>query len=229
LQAASQSALIGVANTDLYPRFALLGSIGLVTSDTNQSDLNDMFDSDSVGYNFGPSASWNILNYGRLKNQVRVQDARLEGLLVNYQNTVLQAAREVEDGISSYLGGVDQRRYLGDSVKAAQRSVDLALVQYREGAVDYQRVLDTQQTLLRVQDTYTSVRGEVVASLIAIYKALGGGWEIRAGNAFVNEGRQETMKERTDWGKLLDETQPEELPVPPPTGNDQPLLNSPDW
>ncbi len=229
LQAASQSALIGVAKTDLYPRFALLGSIGLVTSDTNQSDLNDMFDSDSVGYNFGPSASWNILNYGRLKNQVRVQDARLEGLLVNYQNTVLQAAREVEDGISSYLGGVDQRRYLGDSVKAAQRSVDLALVQYREGAVDYQRVLDTQQTLLRVQDAYTSVRGDVVASLIAIYKALGGGWEIRAGNTFVNENRQETMKERTDWGKLLDETQPEELPAPPPTGNDQPLLNSPDW
>jgi len=103
-------------------------------------------------------------------------------------------------------------------------------VQYREGAVDYQRVLDTQQTLLRVQDTYTAVRGEVVSSLIAIYKALGGGWEMRAGNAFVNEQRQETMMKRTDWGKLLDdESQPEELPSPPPTGNDQPLLNSPDW
>jgi len=230
LQAASQSALIGVAKSDLYPRFALIGSIGLLTSDTNQSDLNDMFNSDSVAYNFGPSASWNILNYGRLKNQVRVQDARLEELIVNYQNTVLEAAREVEDGISSYLGGKDQRGYLEDSVNAAQRSVDLALVQYREGAVDYQRVLDTQQTLLRVQDTYTAVRGEVVSSLIAIYKALGGGWEMRAGNAFVNEQRQETMMKRTDWGKLLDdESQPEELPSPPPTGNDQPLLNSPDW
>ena len=230
LQAASQSALIGVAKSDLYPRFALIGSIGLLTSDTNQSDLSDMFNSDSVAYNFGPSASWNILNYGRLKNQVRVQDARLEELIVNYQNTVLEAAREVEDGISSYLGGQDQRAYLEDSVKAAQRSVDLALVQYREGAVDYQRVLDTQQTLLRVQDAYTVVRGDVVASLVAIYKALGGGWEMRAGNAFVNEQRQETMMERTDWGKLLDsETQPEELPSPPPTGKDQPLLNSPDW
>jgi len=230
LQAASQSALIGVAKSDLYPRFALIGSIGLLTSDTNQSDLSDMFNSDSVAYNFGPSASWNILNYGRLKNQVRVQDARLEELIVNYQNTVLEAAREVEDGISSYLGGKDQRAYLEDSVKAAQRSVDLALVQYREGAVDYQRVLDTQQTLLRVQDAYTVVRGDVVASLVAIYKALGGGWEMRAGNAFVNEQRQETMMERTDWGKLLDsETQPEELPSPPPTGKDQPLLNSPDW
>ncbi len=231
LRAASQSALIGVARTDLYPRFALLGSIGLFTSTTNQSGLNDMFDADSVAYNFGPSASWNIFNYGRLKNQVRVQDARLEELIANYQNTVLEAAREVEDGIAGYLGGTDQRGFLGASVNAAQRSVSLALVQYREGAVDYQRVLDTQQTLLRVQDEHAVVRGNVVESLVAIYKALGGGWEIRAGNTFVNEQRQETMTERTDWGKLLDgdTTQPEELPPAPPTGTAQPLLNSPDW
>lgn len=229
LQAASQSALIGVARSDLYPRFALIGSIGLLTSDTNQSDLGDLFSTDSVGYNFGPSASWQILNYGRLKNQVRVQDARLEGLIVNYQNTVLQAAREVEDGISGYLGSRDQSDFLGDSVKAAERSVDLALIQYREGSVDYQRVLDTQQTLLNVQDRYTAVRGDVVAELISVYKALGGGWEIRAGNTFVSEQRQENMKERTDWGKLLDAAVPEGLPPAPPTGTAQPLLNSPDW
>ena len=231
LQAASQSALIGVAKTDLYPRFALLGSIGLFTSNTNQSGMNDLFDSDSVAYNFGPSASWKILNYGRLKNQVRVQDARLEELIARYQNTVLEAAREVEDGISGYLGSTEQRGYLGESVKASRRSVELALVQYRDGAVDYQRVLDTQQTLLRVQDEYAAVRGNVVESLVSIYKALGGGWEIRAGNAFVNDQRQEAMMERTDWGKLLDgdTTQPEELPSAPPTGKAQPLLNSPDW
>ncbi len=231
LRAASQSALIGVARTDLYPRFALLGSIGLFTSTTNQSDMGDLFDRDSVGYEFGPSASWNIFNYGRLKNRVRVQDARLENLITTYQNTVLEAAREVEDGIAGYLGGTDQRKFLGASVRAAQRSVDLALVQYREGAVDYQRVLDTQQTLLTVQDQHAVVRGNVVESLVAIYKALGGGWEIRAGNAFVNEERQKTMSERTDWGKLLDgdTVQPAELPSAPPTGTDQPLFNSPDW
>ena len=229
LQAAAQSALIGVARSELYPRFALTGSIGLLSSDTNQSDLNDLFDSDSIAYNFGPSASWNVLNYGRLKNQVRVQDARLEELIVNYQNTVLEAAREVEDGISSYLGSRAQSDYLAESVTAAQRSVDLALVQYREGAVDYQRVLDTQQTLLRVQDAYTTVRGDVVSSLIAMYKALGGGWQLRAGNAFVPEQRQQKMIERTDWGRLLDKTLPEELPAPPPTGSAQPVINKPDW
>jgi NodT family efflux transporter outer membrane factor (OMF) lipoprotein len=230
LQAATQSALIGVAKSDLYPRFGLVGSIGLLNGDTGSNSNSDLFESDSVGYNYGPSASWQILNYGRLKNQVRVQDARLEALLVNYQNSVLRAAQEVEDGISAYVGAREQSGYLKDSVKAAQRSVDLALVQYREGAVDYQRVLDTQQTLLRVQDRYTSVRGEVVSGLIAAYKALGGGWEIRAGQSFVSPERQDRMKDRTDWGRLLDsEAVPEELPAPPPTGSDQPLLNSPDW
>jgi NodT family efflux transporter outer membrane factor (OMF) lipoprotein len=212
LQAATQSALIGVAKSDLYPRFGLVGSIGLLSGDTGSNSNSDVFESDSVGYSYGPSASWQILNYGRLKNQVRVQDARLEALLVSYQNSVLTAAQEVEDGISSYVGAREQSGYLKDSVKAAQRSVDLALVQYREGAVDYQRVLDTQQTLLRVQDAYTSVRGDVVLGLIATYKALGGGWEIRAGQSFVSPERQDRMKDRTDWGRLLDsESVPEEL------------------
>lgn len=213
LQAAAQSALIGVAKTDLYPRFALFGSIGVLSSNTNKSDLSDLFDSDSLTYSYGPSVSWNFLNYGRLKNQVRVQDARLEALIVNYQNTVLEAAREVEDALSEYVGASRQNRYLAESVKAAQRSVDLALVQYREGAADYQRVLDTQQNLLRVQDAYTTVRGQVVGALISVYKALGGGWEIRAGRSFVPEERQQQMKERTDWGDLLDdEGVPKELP-----------------
>ncbi len=230
LQAASQSALIGVSKTDLYPRFALVGSIGLLNADTGSTDNSDFFDSDSVGYNFGPQASWNILNYGRLKNQVRVQDARLEAALANYENTVLLAAQEVEDGIAGYLGSREEEAFLADSVKAADRSVRLALVQYREGAVDYQRVLDTQQTLLSVQDRYTSTRGNAISFLIATYRALGGGWEIRAGNPFVSPERQDRMKERTDWGRLLDDDiMPEGLPEAPPTGTEQPLFNRPDW
>jgi len=228
LQAAAQSALIGVAKSDLYPRFTLKGSIGALSSNTNRSNLSDLFDADSIVYSFGPSVSWNILNYGRIKNQVRVQDARLEELLVTYRNTVLKAAREVQDGINAYLGERQQSKYLAESVNAAQRSVDLALVQYREGAVDYQRVLDTQQSLLEVQDAYTSVRGEVANSLVAVYRALGGGWQIRAGKPFVPAKIQQQMKARTDWGHLLDKTVPGELPVAPPTGTAQPVLNKPD-
>ena len=229
LQAAAQSAMIGVARTDLYPRFTLVGSIGVLGSDSQRTELSDLFTADSLTYSVGPSLSWNILNYGRVKNQVRVQDARFEAAVVNYQNTVLEAAREVEDGLAGYVGGRAQTERLAESVKAAQRAVDLALLQYREGAVDYQRVLDTQKNLLQVQDAYSTGRGEVVGALIGVYKALGGGWQIRAGKPFVSDQRQKAMRERTDWGQLLDTGVPGELPAPPPTGGKQPLLNAPDW
>lgn len=229
LQAAAQSAMIGVARTDLYPRFTLVGSIGVLGSDSQRTELGDLFSADSLTYSVGPSLSWNLLNYGRVKNQVRVQDARFEAAVVNYQNTVLQAAREVEDGLAGYVGGRAQAERLAESVQAAQRAVDLALLQYREGAVDYQRVLDTQKNLLQVQDSWSSVRGEVAGALIAVYKALGGGWQIRAGEPFVSDQRQKAMRERTDWGRLLDDAAPGELPAAPASGGDQPLLNAPDW
>jgi outer membrane protein TolC len=219
-----------VAESQLYPNFSLTGSIGYTTSDTGRSDMGDIFSSDSFGYSFGPGFSWPILNYGRLKNNVRVQDARLEEQIVNYQNTVLEAAREVEDGLAGFQGSRASANFLADSVASAQRSVDLSLIQYREGATDYQRVLDTQQSLLAQQDQYTSAKGSIVRNLVSVYRALGGGWQIRAGNDFVSEDRQERMRERTDWGKLLPAgTLPDELPEPPPTGSEQPLFNSPDW
>ena len=230
LQAAAQSARIGIAEASLYPSFSLLGSIGFTTSDTNRSDMGDLVDSDSFGYSLGPSFSWPILNYGRLKNNVRIQDARFEELIVNYQNTVLEAAREVEDSLAGFLGARTAAGYLGDSVKSAQRSVELSMIQYREGAVDYQRVLDSQQSLLVQQDQHVSARGNIALNLVATYKALGGGWQIRAGQDFVPEARQERMRERTDWGNLIPgEVLPDELPEPPATGSGQPVLNKPLW
>ena len=96
--------------------------------------------------------------------------------------------------------------------------------------MDYQRVLDTQRFLLDVQEQHTGARGDVVLSLVSTYKALGGGWEIRAGNPFVPQSTQDRMRERTDWGRLLDDgTVPPQLPETPPTGSGQPLFNSPDW
>lgn len=230
LQAAAQSALIGVAQSELYPRLSLVGSIGFVTSDTNQSDLGDLFDGDSLAYGVGPSFSWPVFNYGRLKNNVRVQDARFEQLLVNYRNTVLEAARDVEDGLAGFLAARSATEYLRDSVNAAQRAVDLSMIQYREGAVDFQRVLDSQQRLLRAQDAYTRSRGEIVTNLVATYKALGGGWEIRAAQDLLPEATEQRMRERTDWGELIPgDTLPAALPEAPPTGTAQPLFNKPAW
>jgi len=207
-----------------------VGSIGFATSDTNQSDLGDLFDGDSLAYSVGPSFFWPVFNYGRLKNNVRVQDARFEQLLANYRNRVLEAAREVEDGLAGFLAARGAAGYLGDSVKAAQRAVDLSMIQYREGAVDYQRVLDSQQRLLRAQEAYTRSRGEIVVSLVATYKALGGGWEARAEQGFLPAATEQRMQERSDWGELIPgDTLPAALPEAPPTGSAQPLLNKPAW
>lgn len=229
LQAAAQSALIGVAEADLYPSLALTGSIGLVSADTRNNGLGDLFKTDSLNYFVGPSFNWPILNYGRLKNNVRVQDARLQGLLINYQDTVLSAAQEVEDGLVGFLRSQEQVRFLSDSVKASERSVNLANIQYRDGAVDYQRVLDTQRALVSVQDSWTVARGDIALNLVATYKALGGGWEQRVGKEVVDGNYVDAMRKRTDWGNLLPQRDEPEALDPPPPAEDLPLFGSPDW
>ncbi|MEM1183190.1 MAG: efflux transporter outer membrane subunit [Acidobacteriota bacterium] len=180
-EAAAQSARIGVAEAELYPRFTLLGSIGLVTSSgaaasSNGATSGDLFRSSSLTYSVGPTFSWPILNYGRLRNQVRVEHARFLQLALRYQQTVLDAAREVEDALVAFLAEQATALLLEESVKNAERSVELALSQYRAGLVNYQAVVDTQRFLVQQQDRAVESRGDVVLSLVAAYKALGGGW-----------------------------------------------------
>ncbi len=218
LEAAAQSARIGIAKSDLYPRFSLFGSVGLRSSDaggsfTNDADFVDLFNVDSLTYAAGPSVQWPILNYGRLKNNVRVQDARFQQLIVNYQNTVLVAAQEVEDALVGFVQAQDQVKFLTESVTTSKRAVDISLIQYRDGAVDYQRVLDSQKFLVQQQDRLTSARGDVALNLVAAYKALGGGWQIRQEREFIPIETQEEMDNRTDWGKLFT---PSSLDLPPP-------------
>jgi len=214
LQAAAQSALVGVAKADLYPHFTLIGSIGLQSSNSpltreGGSDLSDLFSSDSFTYFTGPSLTWDLLNYGRIKNQVRVQDARLQQLVVNYQRTVLNAAREAEDAMADFIERQVQAQYLADAVTASKRSVDISALQYGEGLTGYQRVLDAQRGLRIDQDALALVRGSVAISLVNMYKALGGGWQSRSGQEFVTPETQQQMAERTDWGGLLDKPQQE--------------------
>ena len=157
---------------------------------------------------------------------MRVQDARFQQLIVNYQNTVLRAAQEVEDGLVGFLRSQEEVKLRGDSVAATKRSVDLSLIQYRDGVVDYQRVLDSQERLVGEQDQLTSNRGDVALNLIATYKALGGGWQIREGEDFVPTQTQEEMADRTDWGNLLT---PAALDVPPPEEAQDMFFRRPDW
>src|SRR5262249_18361123 len=139
LTAAAQCARIGVAKAELYPSLTLFGSFGVQASDKGASA--NPFSADALYYTVGPRISWPFFNYGRIENGVRVQDARFEQLLVNYRNAVLKAAQEVEDAMIGFLNDERAVAFQQGAVKAAQRSVEIALVQYREGAVDYQRVL----------------------------------------------------------------------------------------
>lgn len=195
---AAQSAQIGIAKADLFPRFALLGTISVAAQ-----DFDNLFKSGSLENFGGPSFRWAILNYGRIENNVRVQDARFQALIGDYENTVLQAQSEVENALAAYLGAQRQVQFLTDSVQSANRAVELAEFQYREGTTDYTRVLNTQESLVAEQDRLVATRGSVVLNLVAVYKALGGGWELRVGQDFVPQQTQQQMIERTWWDGMI--------------------------
>ncbi|SPA49035.1 efflux transporter outer membrane subunit [Cupriavidus taiwanensis] len=197
LQMAAQSALIGVAKADLYPSVSLLGSIGWSATSLPGTPNGWVL----VG---GPSLRWNVLDYGRIRNNVRVQDARLQQLIVVYQDSVRQAAREADDAASGLIKSLEREKILREASQAANRSLTLANALFREGYSDFQRVLDAQRALFAQQDAYLVNRSNAVSNLIALYKALGGGWH--TGQPLVDSATQAQMQQRTDWSDLLDES-----------------------
>lgn len=201
--AANRSAVIGIAKADLYPSFSLFGFVGLESTNSGDRSGSDLLDSDSLTFSGGPAFSWNILNYGRIKSNVRVQDARFQQAIVGYQDAVLRAYQEVEDAIVGFLESKKETGFRHESATASQRSSEIANIQYREGAVDFQRVIDSDRELVLQQDLWTSSRGRIALNLIAMYKALGGGWEIFSGNDVISPENSNAMSERTNWGKLL--------------------------
>ena len=229
LRIAAQSPQIGIAKADLYPHFTLFGSIGWRSSDatsiSGENSLGDIFSDKSLFWSAGPGISWDFLNYGRIRNRVRVEDARLQQLVVTYKNTVLNAQREVEDAMVAFTRAKEEERFLKESVTAAERSVTLSSLQYKEGLVDYQRVLDSQRFLATQADRLTELSGQVSSSLVATYKALGGGWQIRENEKILSEENRNAMIERTSWGGLLD---PGELERPV-ADKDRQAWQWPDW
>lgn len=207
LLAMAQNARIGLAKADLYPSFSLTGSIGLSSSGSD-ADFGDLFDADALTISVGPSFVWPFLNYGRIKNNVRVQDARLQQSLVNYREIVLQAARETEDAMAAYSGIRKQSVILEKTVVSAKRSNELSMLRYTEGFANYQRVLDAQQSLFTQQQRYVLTLGSGFRNLVALYKSLGGGWESHEGLPYIDAETARQMLERTDWGDLIE--QPED-------------------
>ncbi|NTW37801.1 MAG: efflux transporter outer membrane subunit, partial [Syntrophobacteraceae bacterium] len=204
LQAMAQSARIGVARADLFPAFSLSGTFGFAASDVGRFGLSDLSSWEARTGSIGPSARWDILNYGRITNNVRVQDARLQELLIAYQNAVLRAQQEVEDSLAGYLRAQENAESLAMSAEAARRSLDLAFIQYQQGITDFTTVLSAQQALLSAQDNLASAVGSISGNLVSLYRALGGGWQIREGKELLSPDIKEVMARRTNWGKLLD-------------------------
>ena len=202
-QLAAQGAQIGIAVAELYPHFTIGGSIGM----TSQDNLGNLVSSDGFGLNVFGSFQWNIFNYGRLKSNIRLQDARFQELLVSYRSSVLQAQGEVENAIVAYLKSQEQLAAYGSAAAAAQRAVDVSTIEYESGSVTYNTVINTLNSLQRQQDLLASTQGTVATNLVQVYKSLGGGWEVRgdqAPDALLPEATKDEMRERTKaWKEKL--------------------------
>jgi outer membrane protein TolC len=200
LQARAQSARIGLAEADLYPQFVLFGSLG-VSQTVRSSNSFDL--SDSVTATIGPGLSWNIFEYGRIKNRVRIEDALFQESLTNYNQSVLDAIREVSNALEGYSNNVDKSKFDLGGVEASIRAFNISFTQYNNGLVSYQRLLSTVETMTLREDAYAQTRGNIANQVVGLYKALGGGWEPFGGRPVLSPETVKQMESRTDWGDYL--------------------------
>jgi NodT family efflux transporter outer membrane factor (OMF) lipoprotein len=205
---AAQSALIGVATAELYPHFTLDGTIYV-----DAMNVNNLFDGKSVAGSVGPAFRWNVLNYGRLLNNIRVQQARFQQLAVQYQNIVLQANAEAENAIISLLKAQQQVESQGRAAAASGESTKMALSQYDAGTVDYNWVFTVQAQLTKQQDDLAVAEGAVAQYFIQLYKALGGGWQVRLDYPTMQFPVQ--ADQPAPNAPVPEIPQPQQAPVPP--------------
>ncbi|PQO43918.1 transporter [Blastopirellula marina] len=171
-QLASQSALIGVAESELYPHITLVGTVG-----RSGNQFKDLFRAGSGFGSVGPSLDWNILNYGRIVGNVQFQDARFQELLSAYQQTVLNANLEAENAVVQFLKAQDQFRLQLEAAEAADRTNELITLQFEEGEeIDFNRVFNVQNTKTQQELAAAVAKGNVAQGVVSIYRALGGGW-----------------------------------------------------
>lgn len=172
---AAETARIGVATADLYPRFSLLGSLGL-----DATDAARVISSGSTAYAMGPSMRWSLFDGGRVRSQIKVADARTEQALLQYEQAVLKGLSEVENAMTAYCEERNRMEALQRSVAASRRTLKLAVDLYKEGLRDFQSVLDAERTIFDVENQLAVARGNIADNLVQLYKALGGGWAVDA-------------------------------------------------
>lgn len=226
LNAITQSENIGAIKAQLYPAFNLNGNFSYSASNLGASSTKDIFQWGNHSYSIGPSLSIPLFNYGQITNQVRQQDAVFQQAIFNYQNTVLKAQKEVQDGLSSYSESKKTANNLKEANKAALKNTDLTLIRYQNGEVDYSAVLNAEENQINIESSLINAETHVSQDLISLYRALGGGWQIRANQDIVSDKVKEEMAERTNWGDLLKKESHEA-----PSNNKESIQQpwTPDW
>jgi NodT family efflux transporter outer membrane factor (OMF) lipoprotein len=168
---AAQSARVGVAKADLYPRFSFSGNLQFGTNDAAK-----LFDDASRTSGIGPAFSWNIFSAGSVRNNIRVQNERQRQALLHYEQTVLLALEETENAMTALASEQERRRTLAEAVASARRAAALAESLYLDGLRDFLHVLDTQRVLFAAEDQFVLSKAAIASDLVRLYKALGGGW-----------------------------------------------------
>ena len=166
------TARIGVATADLFPKFSLTGSIGL-----QGNKPASLFNWANRFWSVGPSVSWPLFDAGRIRSNIEVQNVLQEQALLSYRSTVLLAWQDVENALIAHAKEQEHRTALAAAVAANRQAVDLATQLYRQGQTDFLNVLSAQRSLYASEDALVQSDRTVATNLIALYKALGGGWE----------------------------------------------------
>ncbi len=169
---AAQTARIGVATADLYPKLTLFGSVGL-----ESLSAGSLFTGPAAVFQIGPQITWNVFDAGRIRQNIKVEDAIQEQALIQYEAAILTAVKDVEDALIAYADEQVRRRSLLNSTQAAERAADLARDLYTAGLSDFISVLEAERSLFSFQDQLAVSEGVVTSNLIRLYKALGGGWD----------------------------------------------------
>lgn len=171
-QIAAATARIGVATADLYPRFMLTGDLGL-----SSAQFGSLFQGNSRFWSVGPGVTWPVFQGGRIKSNIELQEALTEEVSQEYERTVLEAFRDVEDALVVFDREQARRNRLAGAVAANRRAVELSDQLYRAGLTDFQRVLDSQRSQFQSEADLARSEQAVSMALIRLYKSLGGGWE----------------------------------------------------
>jgi outer membrane protein, multidrug efflux system len=172
-QIEAAAARVGVATSALFPSVTLGGTLGL-----NAGRAADLGNSASFVYSLGANLAWSLLDFGRVRAQIAASQAQADATLANYEKTVLAALEETEGALASYTRAQQQTEALFAAAQSASKAEEIARARFSVGASDFLAVLDAQRELLSARDQLAQAQTAGATSLVAVYKALAGGWDV---------------------------------------------------